>query len=807
MFSYDEQLQHEIKADAAAQAHALKEYAEALQSGDIDKLPKARALLGRLYADVKESIATCQATPAGRAGPIRKWLNQIEPGVAAVISIRVVLRALLADAERTPTFQMLASRIGEAFEQEVLINQAYAKNPVYVERTLSNIKAANTKSPKHIKRTMDAVCSNVLKGQHDSVLDSVETIQLGKLGLQACIDAGLCEPLRLKSRKGDLVVFKLTDDIEEFLLLSQKDASFVTDRAQITMLAPPKPWEGIAGGGYYSDRRRAMYPLINTTSRRVRKDFRSTYRSLLKTECMPVVYSVANYLQAEPFTISTTVRGHIERIWQQGGNVLGIPSVNFKERPPCPFPEDWDKATATEYELDQFNRWKRSVANWHTERHANMSKIRDCATFLRLSRELQGRPIWHPVYLDSRSRLYYHGTPNPQGSDVSRAVLHFYRKKALGRRGVFWLKVHIANSLGYDKVSMQDRVEYVDSIWDALLVGSAAPEDSDLYRNADAPFSALAAVLELDAAYRSGNPETYETGFVVHMDATCSGLQHFSALLRDPVGGRYVNLIDAGCREDVYARVANAVKTALEAAGDDLIAKEWLGIGLDRKVAKKPVMTYVYGATFGTVRDNLLDYLIESGWSHPEITTGQMTGYLARVMLRAIEDTVPAAAEAMRWLRSSVKLAKKDTPVVWKTPLGFPVYQDPRVNERIRVEVRSCGLRVVVVARSTDKTNGIKMANSIAPNLVHSLDATHLYLTAERMRQDGLSMVTIHDSFGTHPADVDRLLSHTKQAFIDLYSNPNLLDNYLDDIGVTMDKPTLGNLDITLVKDSEFFFS
>src|SRR3546814_16441857 len=42
----------------------------------------------------------------------------------------------------------------------------------------------------------------------------------------------------------------------------------------------------------------------------------------------------------------------------------------------------------------------------------------------------------------------------------------------------------------------------------------------------------------------------------VALDGSCSGLQHFSAMLRDEEGGAAVNLLPAERPQDVYKRVA-----------------------------------------------------------------------------------------------------------------------------------------------------------------------------------------------------------------------------------------------------------
>ena len=68
----------------------------------------------------------------------------------------------------------------------------------------------------------------------------------------------------------------------------------------------------------------------------------------------------------------------------------------------------------------------------------------------------------------------------------------------------------------------------------------------------------------------------------------------------------------------------------------------------------------------------------------------------------------------------------------------------------------------------------------------------------------------VHDSFSTHATDVDNLLEKTKKVFIDMYDYDNYFDiirknltNNEDDV----DKPTLGDLNIGDINDSEYFFA
>ncbi len=814
MLAFDEQLERERAADEEAAAETLKEYAEAFLAGNISELPRTKIILGRLFAAVKESIEAAQAKPntGGHNVAIQRWLKELDSSVAAVVALRIVLTSVHKATVVTPcTFQAVASAIGDAFQTEVMTNKAYKVNPMYVDRALSNLKAGSTSSINHVRRTMKTVYTNVLKLQDSEGLSRADLMKLGKYGLQACMDAELVTIQRGTNAKGQLVTYALHPDIADFLTPQSQDVMLVTQKSSLSMLAPPLDWTAPGVGGYYSTRRQVVYPLLHTAKGYLRRSIRKAYRAALAPENMPDVYAVVNYLQAQPFEVKGDVYDLVAKLWQEGGGVLGVPRPSVGERPECPLPKTWDKATGTEAERELFSVWKRSVVRHYSDQIKNTSHVRECTTFLRTARELREQAVYHPVHLDFRGRLYYRGTPNPQGTDLARAVLHFHTRKPLGARGVYWLKVHIANSLGYDSVSFDERVRYVDSVWSLLQADLSAPADSALYRDAEAPLCAISAVIELTRAIATGNPAGYCTGLVVHMDATCSGLQHFSAMLRDEVGGSYVNLIDVGRKADIYTRVAELVKArvAVDATGgsNELYALLWLDIPIERKLAKKPVMTYVYGATQQGTADWVFDYLTDIGWKHPDVSTGRMAAYMARLLFPAVEQVVPKAAAAMRWLRGLVKQCPKNSPIQWRTPLGFPVNHDYRNIEETRIRVRSCGVQYVVAYEELDSCNTRRMQNAISPNFVHSLDATHLMITAKAMADQGLGLVTIHDSFGTHPSDVDTLLRLTKESFVRLYKDHDVFQELITHLGITVDLPDKGKLDLELINKSPYFFS
>lgn len=806
-----EQIEQEERLDAQSEAKALAEFKEHLASGNVDKLPKAKVLLGNAFPWVLASIQAEQAkTIRGVGAKVRGWLREVPADVASVLAIRATLRTVLkaagAKTDFGATMQRISMAIGREWIQEALIRQAEKINPAYYDAAMKGLDRANVSSQKHISMTVSRVIRNTLNGLYDNPLADAELLQLGKFGLQACLDAGLVEMVRDVGSQGHIVTYQLTEQVKGFLG-DEMTAMRLAPSIMMPMLAPPLPWTNIVGGGYYTEKRQARNPLISYF-RHVRRSQLGRYRASLGHDQMPAVYQYVNYVQSIPYRLNSEVFAHVERIWRNGGGAMGVPVAAPPIKPEFPFSEEWSKASASEAELIIFQRWKRRVTMWHEERKKHASTLWEIVHFTKNGRRYAERDMYFPVFLDSRGRLYYRGALNPQGGDASKAVLHFAEKRKLGERGVYWLKVHIANCFGVDQPKFDVRAAWTDEHWERLRGALERPEESGVFDEADSPMMALAACMELEKAYQSGDPYSFESGLPIHMDATCSGLQHFSAMLRDPVGGQYVNLIPGGDRKaDIYRRVAELAMLQVErdAAGQNPLALEWQRLGVSRSLAKGPVMTYVYGATLRSVVEGIECWLVDEGWKSDTISYRKMGNYMGQLLFKAIEDTVPAAAAAMRWLRACVLKAERDTGMRWTTLLGLPVNHDYRDSEKTRVRVRSCGMEYVVMYNMLDTTQTRSMQNAIAPNFVHSLDGTHLGLTALRMQARGMQMVCIHDSFGTHPCDVDVMHECIRDAFVHLYSRDTLAD-FANQLNVEMEPPQVGTLNLEDVRRSEFVF-
>lgn len=812
------QLKYELDSDSEAQAKRLRDLIEGSRKGDTE-LPRAHALIGRMADVVSEKLQAVAAEKTrGAGGKYKTWIRALPTDVAAVIAIRECIR-MCSSPETHVHVQDLTFNVGKLWELEVRIRQAEAVNPLYMQRIHDQVKENCTRDYGHLRRLYGVAVERVFKGTLDLSLTKMEMMNIGKFGVDACLEAGMIEQVRGTNKNGTTVSYVLNPDVEEFLRgYTGADVRNIISKEETRMLCPPDPWTNLSDGGYLSIRRKAAAPLLNV--RRIRKGVRNEVAEAFTAEKMPQVFAAGNYLQSRAFEMHSPTRAAIVRVWQAGGNIMGVPPVKGPERPAFPFKPEWIKEGATDEELTTFNTWKRKCASYYSYLKEWRGRVREVGGFLRSIRESDG-PLWFPVYCDSRGRWYYRGLPNPQGSDLSKAVLHFADRRPLGERGVFWLKVHIANSFGFDKERFADRARWTEQNWEAIERALDAPEDYPEVWGKDAPWCMFAAAWELREAYRSGRPTEYVTGIPVHMDATCSGLQHFSALLRDPVGGLYVNLTDpqqCGPKQDIYSRVATVALQMIQrdiTSADPAISElaAWCyKVGIPRTLAKKPVMTYVYGATLKGTAEHIEDVLQKEVFPEVGMTwldetkSFEHSMYIARKMFAGIAAAVPSAASAMHWLRNVAKNHPEGQRMTWHTPTGFWVQHDYQDFKDTRVYLNSCGVAVTLVREWTEGTRVHAMQNAISPNFVHALDASHLTMTVNAMAREGLDVVAIHDSFGTHPCDVDVMHRCIREEFVALYSRPNLLAEFLWEVEGVGEPPQRGNLELSEVLDSEFMF-
>jgi DNA-directed RNA polymerase len=452
--------------------------------------------------------------------------------------------------------------------------------------------------------------------------------------------------------------------------------------------------------------------------------------------------------------------------------------------------------------------WKAMARQAYGDELKRKAQVLEFNQTLRYLREYSGDTLYFPTYFDWRGRLYFRSRINPQSTDFVKAVLQFGNKKALGKRGLYWLKVHVATCYGFDKKGMDTRACWTDDNMELIRDAVENHIDSDFFRGADSPWCFFVAARELVRALDSGSPETWESGVPVAMDATCSGMQHLSAVLRDPVGGMFTNLMpnNGDEKEDIYSAVAAVAVSLIQKDTENLeMAKYWLDAGVPRSAAKRPVMTYVYGGTLMSCTDYVFLDMQERGLEGlPEFSAFKLAAYLSKYLRKGIESTVPSAAAAMRFLRELAGKSVSGEAMQWVTPAGFPVIQQYAQEEVVKLNLPAVGVQLNMTRFDDSKLNRPKCVNGIAPNFVHSLDSAHLVRVINAFVG---SLVPIHDSFATHPCDVDQMHVVLRQEFVSMYADSDPLQVLVDAVESDNkpEAPPRGSLDIQRVLGSEFF--
>jgi DNA-directed RNA polymerase len=184
---------------------------------------------------------------------------------------------------------------------------------------------------------------------------------------------------------------------------------------------------------------------------------------------------------------------------------------------------------------------------------------------------------------------------------------------------------------------------------------------------------------------------------------------------------------------------------------------------------------------------------------------------LAGLTFAAMKQMFTNAREIMKWLGTCAGLVGQTGELMtWITPLGLPVAQPYRRPGKMVVKTM---LQNVVLTDDSDSlpVSVRKQRTAFPPNYVHSLDSTHMLLTTKKCEEMGLTFAAVHDSFWTHPSDVDKMNVALREAFVEMHSQPLLHQLHAqlqhDHPGVEFPPvPHRGELDIRSVLDSRYFF-
>lgn len=711
----------------------------------------------------------------------------------AYIGLKAVLKAIQVRDKNTVLKVTLdiASRI----EADLKCQMFEASHPAYYDTVRKSFSQQNVTDYVHKHKVM-------MKKFGDFEIDwndwtPSQKVQIGTRILRAILNVF-----------GDVVFMykeynrgKTTNKLDTTVQFDEWAAEFEKERGllhpiYLPLKVPARPWTSLTDGGYHTPHLRLKF--VKTKG----KDHREFVSKHVPQHHIRAV----NKMQRTAWQINEEVLKVQEEIYQRG---LGIGMPSNERITPPPFPEhlkDIEKDDLTDDQREQVKDWKIIAKRCYGREQQRKGQVLAFMQGHKLAKELRD---WEKLYFaytcDFRGRIYCATSGlSPQGADPAKGLLRFAKPVVLGTDGIKWLAIQGANTFGEDKLPYEERVKWVQENEPFIRQVVSDPITyRDFWGSADKPYQFLAFCFEWSKCDYGRNP--HATGQLpVGLDGSCNGLQHFSAMLRDEVGAAATNLMPCDKPEDIYQQVADVTTKKLEGLDDPRAAK-WLKVGITRKCAKRPVMTLPYGATQQSARTYIMEYVMDN-WGKFELDEShqwEFAKYLTPILWSAISEVVIAARAGMDWLQKNVG---KDY-AKWLTPLDFPVYQYYKRVDATRVFTQLDGT-VEVWLRDFDsegEPNYSNQKNGIAPNFVHSIDSTHMVMTINGTELDSYAM--IHDDFGTHAGNTEKLFKAIRKSFLLLYKNHNPMKEWAEQMDVDIDTlPEEGKYNIADIEKADFFF-
>ncbi|KAF8822865.1 Dna-dependent Rna polymerase [Cardiosporidium cionae] len=587
--------------------------------------------------------------------------------------------------------------------------------------------------------------------------------------------------------------------------LFHESSETVVDIPFQPMICIPRPWSELDVGGH----------LCLRTSF-IRWSGSASYLRDARTLDLSRLWRIVSAIGEVPWKINKRTLEILQESYRQNLCIAGLPPGTDEDVPEKP--SFRLEPSAYKNYMKAIRSAKMENMKRHSERPSFLLKTQ-CAE---LFKDVEA--LYFPHNIDFRGRMYPLSPHlNHLGNDISRGLLTFAQAKPLGKQGLMWLKIHLANLFGNDKLPFEKRIQWAHDHIPMIQKIYRDPLDQEtrpLWVNSENPWQILSTSAELCQALSLEDPTTYCSTLPIHQDGSCNGLQHYAALGRDIEGGMAVNLLPSDSPRDVYSYVLHVARDRIKKDLDTnshLLAKECFQQNLlVRKVIKQTVMTICYGVTSLGAKDQVKRALVDIIGKETDVqTVSKLATYISRHILGSVGDVFKQAMQIKKWLDQMSRLCNAvGLPVVWVTPLGLPCQQPYIKKDIIQVPTALQTISITDPSPHGLKVNKSKQRLGFPPNFIHSLDASHLMQTAEKcLLEDHVNFVGVHDSYWTHAADVDTLNRRIREEFIHLYKSPILSNLYTlmklhlgNSTGSLPLPPTQGNLDLERVKESRYFF-
>ncbi len=406
-------------------------------------------------------------------------------------------------------------------------------------------------------------------------------------------------------------------------------------------------------------------------------------------------------------------------------------------------------------------------------------------------------PFYLNAYADWRGRIYTHSFYiSYQGSDLSSAVIEFWDGEPLNDTGIHFFYIYGANLFGHiNKETFNDRIKWVKDNLPLIL-----KLDKELILKSKSPFLFSAFCLEM---IKFNKDKSVKIKMPVFLDATCSGIQHLSGMVLDYELGKQVNLVYDDSENNkvkgIYQALSEPINKAINEYGKTHSEyKDLSNLYLTRDELKQPIMTQNYNVSvFGMKeqffnifkelvtdeKEGKISYKIKGkNKDGQEIDLNHKHLMMISILIKkVIFKEFPVLKEIYDYFISVVKLMiELKLPIYWLTPSGANISQHYLTTKKQKIKWYYGNYsKTNIIREITNKTDNRKQKNAIIPNIIHSLDASHLHNLIDECSKSSITpIITVHDCFGTLPNLVELLLFRLKEEYIFLYINANFLKTF-----------------------------
>jgi len=582
------------------------------------------------------------------------------------------------------------------------------------------------------------------------------------------------------------------------------------------MIAPPKKWYiklidsnnyYIINGGYYTYELRNK--LINSKYKFtfIKQNFKNKFETVGGSMQIKTI----NFLNNQKFKINKLMLEYLISEWNSN-NSLFFKGLN--------------KFHVDTYLIEsnsKLSKYKKMLIESHNSKHLLYKNILEIAIIYK------NINFYLPVAMDFRGRI----NPQPQylhyhSSDLARCLIEFTNGCEINDLNINLVYQALANTAGKSKLTIKNKEKWAKEFLAKLNFNNLKFNDLntifnnpliiDLINNTDEKgqfLSLLTSLLQTKNNYLFHTP--------ICFDATCSGIQHLSAILSDIQLAKETNIIpmenNNDTPQDIYNLLANEVINIINNLEDKELRIVFNKILITRKLMKKPAMTVPYNVGLKTMSDQLISagffskeyddlskkyiyYIVDKSILKEDeilILTDRQFGIFTSILFTTIFKKFPTLKEFKNYVDKLTHIILKlNKPLIWITPAPalMKISQSYRIFEPYKTKSLYSNIKYNKITISLPTTNLDLKKNKQAfmPNFIHSMDAANIQLLVNNLIEkypnfnikSNINLYTIHDCFATTPNFMDIINYEVKLAFIKIYFYSNYFDylhnNFIDQI-------------------------